>query len=85
MLDPILRQSIHRWENEGGLYAVKGNQTFEATAWNKSYQSRNEINRDGSGRSSRMSQNLSDPSKPMVKAHGTRPAKGTCRHFNQSN
>ena len=59
MLDPILRQSIPRWEKEGGLYAARRNQTFEAIAWNKSYRSRNETNRDESRRASRTRQNLS--------------------------
>jgi hypothetical protein len=60
MLDPILGQSIQRWENEGGLYASMHNLKFGEIAWDKSYQSRNEMNRAESGRSSGTNQNPSE-------------------------
>ena len=76
MFDPTLRQSIQRWENEGGLlHAAHRSLYFEIVARNKSYQSWNEIDRDAFGRTGGTNENPLITSQIASSSNGMKPAK----------
>ena len=50
MIDQKLKQSLQRWENEGGLVdTLYGSQPFQGVRRNKTYRAWNEFNRDAPG------------------------------------